>query len=91
MNIVLAVGLLTGLYMVKYQKVSEADLKPIVGHVHAGFAGSEGRHPGGDRIVRLDDKVNPTWEDIDLKEVASAYRAHACHGGARAASASKRL
>jgi regulator of sigma E protease len=28
----------------------------------------------GDRIVRLDGKDNPTWEDITLKEVASAGR-----------------
>ena len=74
MNILLAVGLLTGLFMVKYQKVSEADLKPIVGHVMPGSPAAKAGILEGDRIVRLDDKVNPNWEDIDLKEVASAYR-----------------
>src|SRR6476469_3185040 len=33
MIIVLAVGLLTGLFMVKYQKVSDADMEPVIGHV----------------------------------------------------------
>ncbi len=37
MNIVLAVGLLTGLYMVKYQRVSDADMEPVIGHVAARF------------------------------------------------------
>ena len=26
----------------------------------------------GDRIVQIDDTANPTWEDIEMKEVASA-------------------
>src|SRR5689334_16536045 len=33
MNIVLAVGLLTGMYMVKYQKVSDADMEAVIGNV----------------------------------------------------------
>src|SRR5689334_4912929 len=33
MNMVLAVGILTGLFMVKYQKVSDADLEAVIGHV----------------------------------------------------------
>lgn len=33
MNILLAVGVLTGLYMVKYQKISDADMEAIIGHV----------------------------------------------------------
>lgn len=75
MNIVLAVGLLTGLYMVKYQRISDADLKPIVGHVLPGSPAANAGIQSGDLIVKFDDKINPNWEDIDLKEVASAYRA----------------
>src|SRR5215467_5004734 len=33
MNIVLAVGVLTGLFMVKYQKVADADMEAVIGHV----------------------------------------------------------
>ena len=74
MNIVLAVGLLTGLYMVKYQKISSADLKPLVGHVMPDSPAGKAGVRDGDLIVKFDEKVNPTWEDIDLKEVASAYQ-----------------
>ena len=35
MNIVLAVGILTGMYMVKYERVSDADLQANIGHVMA--------------------------------------------------------
>ena len=46
MNIVLAVGVLTGLYMVKYQKVADSDLQAVIGHVIAGFTGGQSRTSG---------------------------------------------
>jgi regulator of sigma E protease len=74
MNIVLAVGVLTGLYMVKYQKIADADLQAIIGHVMPDSAAAKAGIQGGDRIAALDGKRNPTWEDVGLKEVTSAYR-----------------
>lgn len=74
MNMVLAVGLLTGLYMVKYQKVSDADMEAVIGHVLPDSAAAKAGIQDGDRIVRLDGKKNPTWDDIEMKEIASAYR-----------------
>jgi regulator of sigma E protease len=75
MNIVLAVAVLTGLYMVKYQKVSDADMEAVIGHVIADSPAAKAGIQDGDRIVKLDGKNNPTWEDVGLKEMASAYRA----------------
>jgi regulator of sigma E protease len=74
MNILLAVGVLTGLYMVKYQKISDADMQAIIGHVMPDSAAAKAGIQDGDRIVALDGKKNPTWEDVGLKEVTSAYR-----------------
>lgn len=74
MNIVLAVGLLTGLYMFKYQRVSDADLRPVVGHVMPDSPAAKAGIRDGDLIVKIDNKTNPAWDDIDLKEVTSAYR-----------------
>jgi regulator of sigma E protease len=74
MNIVLAVAVLTGLYMFKFQKISDSDLQAIVGHVMPDSAAAKAGIEDGDRIVGLDGKSNPTWEDIGLKEVTSAYR-----------------
>src|SRR5881227_941252 len=73
-NIVLAVGVLTGLYMVKFQKIADADLEAVIGHVMPDSAAAKAGIEDGDKIVRLDGKNNPTWEDVGMKEVESAYR-----------------
>jgi len=74
MNVVLAVGLLTGLYMVKYQRVSDADMQATIGHVMPGSPAAKAGIQDGDRIVKLDGKRNPNLEDVELKEISSAYR-----------------
>jgi len=74
MNIVLAVGLLTGLYMVKFQKVADSDREAVIGHVMPDSPAAKAGIADGDRIVALDGQPNPTWEDVNLKEVVSAYR-----------------
>src|SRR5208283_2084431 len=74
MNVALAVGLLTGLFMVKYQKVSDADMQAVIGHVMPDSPAAKAGIQDGDRIVKLGAKENPTWEDVGLKEVESAYR-----------------
>ena len=74
MNMVLAVALLTGLYMVKFQKVADEDMQAVIGHVMVDSPAAKAGIQDNDRIVRLDSKKNPTWEDVGLKEIASAYR-----------------
>ena len=74
MNVALAVGLLTGLFMVKFQKVSDADMQAVIGHVMPDSPAAKAGIQDGDRIVTLDGKPNPTWEDVGLKEVEGAYR-----------------
>ena len=54
MNIVLAVGLLTGLFMVRYPKLANADDPATIGYVHAGLSRRSGgtsrrRHDRSDR------------------------------------------
>src|ERR1035437_2418810 len=74
MNMALAVGLLTGLFMVKYQKVSDADMQAVIGHVMPDSPAAKAGIQDGDRIVKLGAKQNPTWEDVGLKEIQSAYQ-----------------
>lgn len=71
MNVVLAVGILTGMFMVRYDQLSQAD----IGHVMADSPAAKAGIQDGDRIVRLDGNENPTWEDVELKEATGAYRA----------------
>ena len=74
MNVVLAIGVLTGLYMVKFQKVSESDMEAVIGHVMPDSPAAKAGIQDGDRIVALDGKQNPTWEDVGIKELTSASR-----------------
>lgn len=70
MNIVLAIAVLTGLYMVSYEKVLNPD-GAVVGHVTADSPAAKAGIQAGDKIVRLDGKDNPDWEDIVTKEIES--------------------
>ncbi len=72
MNIALAIGLLTGLYMVKYQKLADEDKGSVIGYVIPGSAADKGGLKAGDKIIRLDGQADPNWEDINMKEVASS-------------------
>jgi regulator of sigma E protease len=74
MNIILAVGLLTGLYMFKYPKVADQDGPAIIGHIAAGSPAEQAGIREGDRIAQVEDIQNPTWEDVFMKELASAMR-----------------
>src|SRR6266446_5554670 len=74
MNIVLAVGLVTGLFMVKFQKLAEPDQRGVIGHVTKDSAAARAGLQEGDRIVAIDGEKNPTWDDITMKEIAGAYR-----------------
>src|SRR5438045_3135410 len=70
MNIVLAVGLLTGLFMVKYQKLAEPDQRAVIGHVTKDSSAARAGLQEGDRIVAPNGAKNPSWDDITLKEIA---------------------
>ncbi|MEZ5354023.1 MAG: RIP metalloprotease RseP [Bryobacteraceae bacterium] len=74
MNIVLAVALLTGLYMVKYPKLPDSSQPGTIGVVLADSAAAAAGLREGDRVIAFDGQNNPTWEDILLKEIASANR-----------------
>ncbi len=74
MNIVLAVGLLAGVFMFRFPKVQGADGPAVIGHIAANSPAAAAGLKEGDRIVRIDDQANPTWEDVALKEMAAANR-----------------
>jgi regulator of sigma E protease len=71
MNIVLAIVLLTGLYMVRYQKPAYEEGPAIIGWIENDApAASAGLQPG-DRITRVGDRQNPQWEDLELMIASS--------------------
>ncbi len=71
MNMVLAIGLLTGVFMVHFQKVAEPRERGLIGYVMPGSPAAQAGIREGDRIVEIEGVRDPSWEDISLKEVAS--------------------
>jgi regulator of sigma E protease len=73
-NVVLAVVLFTGLFMVQFQKFPMPH-DPVVGNVAPDGAAERAGIREGDRVVQINNTTDPTWEDIGLTEIASARRA----------------
>lgn len=71
MNIILAVAVLTGLFMVRFPKIPDTR-SPEIGYIVPGSPAAKAGLQEGDRIVQIGDQKNPTWEEISMREVASA-------------------
>lgn len=74
MNIILAVTLLVGLFMVRYERLAVQQQEPVIGDVEANSPAAQTGLVENDRIVAIDDKQNPTWEDVTMHIVASSGR-----------------
>jgi regulator of sigma E protease len=68
MNIMLAIVLLTCVYMVHYEYLAVADEPAVVGWVTANTPAEKAGIQIGDRIVRIDGTENPTWEQVEIKD-----------------------
>jgi regulator of sigma E protease len=71
MNIVLAIALLTGVYMVHYERPEFFDQPAVIGWVLDNSPAAAAGIQQGDRIVRIDGTQNPTWEDVLLDVMSS--------------------
>jgi len=71
MNIILAIVLLTTVYMVHYEYPAVYDEPTTIGWVLKGSAAAKAGFQIGDRITQIDDVQNPSWEQVDLKEALS--------------------
>ena len=72
-NVVLAVVLLAGLFMVEYAKIP-MPRSPVVGYVAPDGSAAQAGVREGDQIVQIDGIVDPTWDDIALREMGSVRR-----------------
>jgi regulator of sigma E protease len=73
MNMILAVGLLTGLYMWKFPKPVETD-PGMIGLVEPNSAAAKAGAREGDRILAIDGQPMPSWEEIRLTTLKNANR-----------------
>jgi regulator of sigma E protease len=72
MNILLAIVLLTVVYMVHYEHAAYMDQPAVVGWVEHGSPAEKAGIQPGDHIVQIDGVQNPTWEQVELKQLLSA-------------------
>ncbi len=71
MNILLAVAIITGIYMHSFPKeVSSVD--PEISNVMTGSPAAEAGLKPGDKIVQLGGEKNPTWQDVMTQEALNA-------------------
>jgi regulator of sigma E protease len=71
MNILLAIFLLTTVYMVHYEYPVYMDKAAVIDGVKADSAAAEAGLQPGDRIIKLDGIVNPTWEQVQPRVLIS--------------------
>lgn len=74
MNILLAVALLTGLYMVRYYKPSDSYMQAVIGWVAEDSPAAKAGIAKGDRVIEIDGRKNPTWDDLKEAESFNANR-----------------
>jgi membrane-associated protease RseP (regulator of RpoE activity) len=67
MNIILAVGLLTGLFMYGTEVPEFAEGEAVVGFVEANSPAAAAGIQPGDRIVAIDGKNRPNWEHVEAR------------------------
>jgi len=71
MNVLLAFGLWTGVFMVHYEYPAVIDGPAIVGYIMPGTPAANAGIQPGDQIVRVDDIDHPNWEQVGFKEALS--------------------
>src|SRR2546423_3928148 len=72
MNILLAIVLLTTVFMVHYEYAAVDDEPTVIGWVFKDSAAAKAGFQIGDRITRIDGIQNPNWKQVQMKAAINA-------------------
>lgn len=64
MNIILAIAVLTGVYMYRHDSPAFLSQPAQIGWVSDGSTAQKAGFQTGDKIIAVHDKQNPTWDDV---------------------------
>jgi regulator of sigma E protease len=70
MNVMLAIGLITGLYMYGFPKETPST-QAVISSVAPGSPAAKAGLQSGDRIVQIGQKHDPSWQDVYMQEALS--------------------
>ncbi len=71
MNIILAIVVLTGVYMFRHEYPAYFDKPAEIGWITDGSLAQKAGFQPGDKIVSVRDKANPTWDDVRYQVLGS--------------------
>jgi regulator of sigma E protease len=74
MNVILALGLFTGLFMVGIEVPNLPDMPPLIGGVEAGSSAAQAGLQRGDRIVAVNGKAVDNWQEVLMDLLSSPQR-----------------
>jgi regulator of sigma E protease len=74
MNVILAIAIVTGLYMYAFPKEIDST-DPVLTTIEPGSPAAQAGLQPGDKILRIADKADPTWQDVLTAESLNANRA----------------
>jgi regulator of sigma E protease len=74
MNILLAVVVLTGVYMYRHEYPAYLDKPAELGWVIDNSSAQKAGFKAGDKITAIQDKSNPTWDDVHYQILANMDR-----------------
>lgn len=74
MNILLAVGIVTGLYMYAFPKEVDAT-DPVITAIAPGSAAETAGLQAGDKLLQVGNQQDPNWEEVMTQEALSANHA----------------
>jgi regulator of sigma E protease len=75
MNVVLAIGIVTGLFMHEFRRLDDGSGPAVISSVESGSAAAQARLQAGDRIVRFGRRKDPDWEYLGAQGALNANRA----------------